>query len=370
MLNLNSTIDLEVKKFLRWWKRELSFLVPENIKQLVNDKQGFIIVRPQNSHLELSYILDKQVEDLGKLDRNEAGIAQYQALLAADERLFKANIIVRLTGQDAIQKELALPAAAKENLHQVISYEIDRYTPFKAEQVYFDIKPLDVINEPGQIRVMLVLTTRQVLNALYDDIKAMGISPLFVDYEGAPNNLELGNEYYNLLPEWLRQKTAKTPRLIHSALMGATVLLLCAAIVMPVWLEYQAVNELEEKISTVEKEARNVKTLQSNIDGMIDETRKLIDEKNASPPVVVMLNALSALIKDDTWLAYAQYSDGHMQIQGESPAASALIAVLEASELFANASFVSPVTQDKNTGLERFQITFDISTKRDKVANP
>ncbi|CAA9892166.1 General secretion pathway protein L [Candidatus Methylobacter favarea] len=364
MLNLNSTIDLEFKKFFRWWKRELAFLVPEKIKQLVNDRHGFIIMRPQNNHLELVYLLDGQIEDLGKLDRNEAGIAQYKALLATDERLPKANLIIRLSGQDAIQKELALPAVAKENLQQVVAYEIDRYTPFKAEDVYFAVKPLEVISESGQIRVMLVLTTRQMLNALYEDLKAMEIAPLFVDYEGSANDLAQNDEYYTLLPEWLRQKTAKTPRLIHSALAGAVFLMLAAAIGMPTWFEYRAVNELQAKINTVEKEAKNVKALQLEIDAMIDETRKLINEKNAAPPVVVMLNTLSALIKDDTWLSYAQYSDGHLQMQGESPAASALIAVLEASELFANARFVSPVTQDKSTGLERFQITVDITAKR------
>jgi general secretion pathway protein L len=49
-----------------------------------------------------------------------------------------------------------------------------------------------------------------------------------------------------------------------------------------------------------------------------------------------------------------------LQIQGESPAASGLIAVLEDSALFSNAKFVSPVTQDTTTGLERFQITVDV----------
>jgi general secretion pathway protein L len=50
-----------------------------------------------------------------------------------------------------------------------------------------------------------------------------------------------------------------------------------------------------------------------------------------------------------------------LQIQGESPAASTLIAVLEASELFANARFASPVTQDSISKLERFQITVDVT---------
>ncbi|MFA5922844.1 MAG: PilN domain-containing protein [Methylococcaceae bacterium] len=360
MLNLNSTIDLDFKQFFRWWKRELDFLVPEKIKQLVIDKQGFIIVSPRGNQLVLTYIRDGQIEPLATLDRG-ARDATFQGLYEKDERLAKADIILRLTGQDAIQKELSLPAAAKENLYQVVAYELDRYTPFKSEQVYFAVKLLEGVNEPGQLRVMLILTTREVLDRLYEDIKAMGLSPVFADYEGSANNLDYLNDSYNLLPERLRQKTAKMPRLIQSALITLTCLLLVAVIAMPVWFEYQTVNALQLKTDTLEKDAKKVKALQSDIDAVIDETRQLIEEKSATPEVIVMLNTLSSLIKDDTWLSYAQYSDGHLQIQGESPAASTLIAVLEASELFVNARFASPVTQDRISKLERFQITVDVA---------
>ena len=69
---------------------------------------------------------------------------------------------------------------------------------------------------------------------------------------------------------------------------------------------------------------------------------------------------LSKLIKQDTWLTYLQLTDGRLQFQGQSPTASALIAVLEESPFFTNARFVSPVTQDVRSGLERFQITVDV----------
>ncbi|MDO9422768.1 MAG: PilN domain-containing protein [Methylobacter sp.] len=377
MPNLNSTINLDVKKFFRWWLRELDFLVPEKIRQLVNEKQGFIIVRPEGNRLALTYVIaregvyaasqsgtgaaDGQIEPLAILERNASGIAQYKALQAKDERLAKANLILRLTAQQAIQKELVLPAAVKGNLSQVVAYELDRYTPFKAEQVYFAVKQLEAEHEPGQIRVMLVLTPRETLDTLYEDIKSMGMSPLFVDYEATPNDLEQRYDAYNLLPEYLREKTANTPRLIYSALIAAVFLLLAAVLVSPVWFEYRTVNALQEKIDTLEKDAKDVKALQLEIDAMIDETRLLIAEKSAAPTVVDMLNSLSAIMKDDTWLSYAQYSDGHLQIQGESPAASALIGVLEDSELFANARFVSPVTQDKISKQERFQITVDVT---------
>jgi len=360
MPNLNSTIDLDFKQFFRWWKRELDFLVPEKIKQLVSDKQGFIIISPEGNQLVLTYHHDGQTEPLVTLDRGAKDLT-FQSLYEKDERLAKATIILRLTGQDAVQKELSLPAAAKENLSQVVAYELDRYTPFKPEQVYFAVKPLEGVNEPGQIRVMLIITTRELLDSLHEDIKAMGFSPLFADYEGSANDLDQFDDNYNLLPERLRQKTAKVPRLINSALIALTCLLLVAVLAMPVWFEYQTVNALQLKTDSLEKDAKKVKALQADIDAVIDETRQLIEEKSALPEVIVMLNTLSSLIKDDTWLSYLQYSDGHVQIQGESPAASTLIAVLEASELFVNAQFASPVTQDRISKLERFQITVDVA---------
>lgn len=361
MPNLNSTIDFDVKKFFRWWLRELEFLVPEKISQWVFEKQGFIIVRPEGNRLALTYAHEEEIEPLAILERNASGSAQYKALLARDERLAKANLVLRLTGQEAIQKELALPAAAKENLAQVVSYELDRYTPFKPEQVYFAVKPLEGEHEPGQIRVMLVLTPREMLDVLYEDIKTMGMSPLFVDYEATPNDLEQRYDGYNLLPEWMREKTATAPRLIYTALVSTACLLLGAVLALPVWFEYQTVEVLQAKIDAIEKDAKGVKALQQEIDAMVDETKLLIAEKNAAPAVVDMLNTLSVLMKDDTWLGYLQYSDGHLQIQGESPAASTLIGVLEDSEMFANARFVSPVTQDTITRQERFQITVDVT---------
>jgi general secretion pathway protein L len=362
MPNLNSTIDLDAKKFFRWWLRELDFLVPEKVRQLVNEKQGFIVVRPQNNQLALTYVLNGVVEPLAILERNASGTEQYKALQAKDERLAKANLILRLTQQEAIQKELTLPAAVKENLLQVVAYELDRYTPFTAEQVYFAVEPLESENEPGYIRVMLVLTPKETLDALYEDIKTMGMSPLFADYEAMPNDLEQRYDGYNLLPEQLREKTANTSRLIYTALVAAVCILLGAALALPVFFEYQTVSALQQKIDVIEKDAKEVKVLQLQIDAMIDETRLLIVEKTALPSVVDMLNSLSALMKDDTWLSYLQYSDGHLQIQGESPAASALIGVLEDSEMFANARFVSPVTQDKVSKQERFQITVDVTS--------
>jgi general secretion pathway protein L len=366
MPNLDSAINLDFKKFFRWWKRELGFLVPEQVRQLVSDRRGTLIVRPDGEQFALSYWFEWRDEPLLKVDRDENGIAKYKELLASDERLQKADKILRLTRKYAIQKELSLPAAAKENLYQVITYELSRYSPFSAEHAYYAATSLDVINEPGQIRVMMILTAREVLDTFYRDLKSFGIAPKFADYEGYPNDLEGDDEPYNLLPEWLREKPDKTAQIIHASLAGLVAVLFVAALALPVWFESRSVNALQEKIDIIEKDAKNTKALQAEVDALVEETQELIAKKTEKPPVVAVLDTLSKLIKDDTWLAYAQYSSGQLQVQGESPAASTLISVLEASEIFANAKFVSPVTRDNITKLERFQITVDITKEGDK----
>jgi general secretion pathway protein L len=134
---------------------------------------------------------------------------------------------------------------------------------------------------------------------------------------------------------------------------------------MPVWSESQAIDALSAKVQKLEKEANKIKALQVETDALIEETQQLLNEKNATYSVLTMLNTLSILMKDDTWLAYLQYTDGHLQIQGQSPAASTLIAVLEDSEVFSNAVFVSPVTQDSVSKQEHFQITVNPTKKVD-----
>ena len=91
MLNLNSTIDLDFKQFLRWWKRELDFLVPEKIKRLVTDKQGYLVISPDGNQLALTYSCNGQSDSLAILDRNESGVAQFKILRDNDERLTKAD---------------------------------------------------------------------------------------------------------------------------------------------------------------------------------------------------------------------------------------------------------------------------------------
>ncbi len=359
-MNLNANVKIELKPFLRWWGRELAFLVPTKLRQFFYVPHGAIIVKPIGEQFELHYELNGQQELLMPLARDNSSLETVKNLINT-ERFKNAIFILRLSRNDALSKTLTLPLAAKMNLSQVVGYELDRYSPFKAEHVYFATRIERIDVETAQIVVQLMLTPRKLLETLYADCQAVGISVQYADVEKCPNDLEQLHSAYNLLPPNLQPKIANTSRQIIVVLLTLFVMLSIASLTLPVWLEYQAVQNLQTKISKIEKEVKAVKTLQADMDAMREENQSLINEKTVLPSVVAMLNELSVLMHDDSWLSYLQYSEGQLQLQGESPTASNLLADLEASEYFAKVSFASPVTQDKASGMERFQITAEIT---------
>ena len=358
-MNLDTTIDLDLKAFFQWWGRELAFLLPLRLRQWLRDRQGTLVVVSEPEGFGLSHWRDDasqpDVEARLPLQDGEC----FQALRQQYPAFDKAERILRLTPEQGLHKILYLPAAAQENLQQVVRFELDRYTPFKPEQLYFSAEVLDK-TESGQLRVLLVLTPQSLLDPLLTRLDALGFRPHRVEYAGASTDVALAHTHHNLLPERYQDSGAQWGQFLHWSLNLVILLLVLGTMVWPVWQEGEAVESVKQAIKALDKQTQRVEAQQHEIDALRAETQKLIDVKRQTPALTAVLNELTRHLNDDTWLTHFQYADKHLQIQGQSPAASALIGVLEASDFFNNVSFVSPLTQDKTTGRERFQISMDV----------
>lgn len=359
-MNLQTTIDFDLKRFFQWWGRELAFLVPNRLKTLLSDSAGVLIFSAVGADFDIRFhhAAEPQASRSWRLDSKMPD--SYQLLKAQNPDFEKAECLLRLSDTQALKKVVYLPAAAQENLQQVVGFELDRYTPFKAEQVYFAAVPLGK-TEHGQIEVLLVFTPKSLLDEQLTKLHGLGVQPVRVDYRQASTDSSSSALSYNLLPAPYRPNSNKLAQATHWLLNGLLLLLLLAALVWPVWQEGQTVETLKNQIRTLEKETRVIEEQQHEIDALRQQTQRLIDIKTQSPSLVAVLNELSSLLKDDTWLTHFQYTEKRLQIQGQSPAASSLIGLLEGSGFFSNVSFVSPLTQDKATGRERFQISMDVN---------
>ena len=367
-MNLNKNVKIEIKPFLRWWGCELAFLIPIKVRQFFQAPRTAIIIQPMGEQFDLSYEINGVQKKLVTVARDISKVNVVQKLLSNDNRFKDAIFILRLSHHEVLSKTLNLPLAAQANVSQVVHYELDRYSPFQVEKVYFATRIESIDTEAAQLIVQLIFMPRKLLETLYADCKMLGISLDFVEAENFPNDLQQLHCLYNLLPPHLQPKIANTPRRIIAGLVMSLVFLIVASLTLPVWLEYEAVENLQTKIAKIDKEVKAVKTLQAEMDVIREENQVLINDKTATPNVVAILNEISMLMKDDSWLSYLQYSEGQVQLQGESPKASNLLTDLEASDYFAKVNFASPVTQDKASGMERFQISAEI-TKPENIGS-
>ena len=76
----------------------------------------------------------------------------------------KDNIFIALPRDMALVQFLQIPAAAEENLGATLGFEIDRYTPFGFDDVYFDWHVLNRLPDSGLITVMLITMKRTIVD--------------------------------------------------------------------------------------------------------------------------------------------------------------------------------------------------------------
>ena len=361
MVKLDTPIELDVKGFLKWWFAELSRLVPVWLRRMVVDTRDYLLVSKPDEFYDLRLVADQSKDEFGRIILNEEGRQIWYRLVSRKADLQQAEIVFRLLPGQALQKVITLPAAALENIRQVVGFEMERLTPFKAEQVYYDVKLLEKVNETNQIKAELLLVPRTKLDAMLKEMVGLGLLPSRVDVGG---HLEQDQKRptlkCNLLPQQLHDQPNRLKRMVNGFLILLLLGFIVLIAVLPIWMKQQYSLELEREVKQTSQAAAEVQALKKDAEDLLRDTDFLLEKKSNEPVVVELINELSIRIPDDTWLTNINYRHRKLQINGQSPSASKLIEIIEASPLFENASFVSPVNQDRNTGLERFQIATDI----------
>ena len=77
-----------------------------------------------------------------------------------------------LDTKQVLRRVLSLPLAAESKLREVVSFEIDRQTPFTLDQVYFEARVLSRNVQSKQCQVELIVLPKQ---ALEKSLKPLGI---------------------------------------------------------------------------------------------------------------------------------------------------------------------------------------------------
>lgn len=345
----------KLSEFWQWWTDELIGLTPAAIRSPFEIPSRMLLVRLSDNHCtlvtstpqgenvltEFSLNSDTSAEDAGKR-RSLSGFAEHTVLLLPTDLI--------------LYKTITLPAATASRLENVLAFEMDRNTPFKAEEVYFTFRITSRDLKQHKIQVELTIVTRKILDDLTQKIAAQGVEISWV-VPGDLKESEIGNPERNLLPQpdtADKRSGAQTRRLL--SLWGLGIVILFIAFIA-LYQRYQHAEQLSRDIEGPRAEAQQAKNIRDELEQLKASRAFLINSKITAPSMLMLLKTLTEVIPDNTWLVRLTINEGLVTFQGESSDASALISLIEETPAFNNVQFSSPVTINPRTQKERFAIT-------------
>lgn len=337
----------------RWWSRELAALVPERWRRRLIERRGPLVLALEGD--DCAALIRRGgggEERLGRLDLAPAAAAQSRAALAALGPRLRRNsgvVVVRVPTEAALRTVLALPLAAAGNLEQVVAFELDRRTPFRSEEVYRSQYVLRRDAASKRLAVQLTLVPRPPVEAALAAAERLGLVVERVEVAGEPAS-------GNLLPPRRQALAARLPRFAVGGLAALALALAGAAVLVPLEQAHQRAATLSAALADSRRRADESLKLEKEIDAEIQQSGFLALRKRETPSASELLDTLTRLLPDDTWLSELEISGGELRLTGFAASASTVLGLVDQSPRFANAAFRSPVTQDPKMRREQFNI--------------
>jgi general secretion pathway protein L len=275
----------------------------------------------------------------------------------------RPTLIARLPSASALQQNIVVPDAAGENLRQVLSWDIDRLTPFTAAEACFAWRPATGAAGSGRLKGSLAVVARARIDETLALLARRGIAVDRVEVAWSDNAAEGAWVAYAREAEPAAQRRSRLQRAVVAGLAGVTVLLAVAVMVHPFWRQQRQLTELADKLQIADREAATAQATRDEVERLDRQASFLIEARSGRSDVLQVLLELTQLTPDDTWLERLRHAGDTVEIVGHSAAASALVAAMEQSPLFAGAQFRSPVTRDAQSEVEAFHLALRVTPR-------
>jgi len=353
--------------FFSWWREQLIAGLPDRWKQKISVEPERISVFKQDQQWVL--LRESDQTELVRVDDDGSDLVR-ATLHGSLNKLDEANTELwhSFPASACLHKQLILPAAAEENLDQVLRFEMDRHTPFKADEVAFDWHIVERYPDTKKIKLELVIAPKQQIDTIAQSCQDKGLRLRGINLKNGEEGTSLASDI-NLLPAPFRSKKNRRQLIWNVLLVALFVGLLQLVLWLSVNNRQQAINDYEEQVDTLREQSREVISLRERIKNAEDSASFLSTEKQQQPMLLDLVAEVTRLLPDEAWLQRFQVNNGKVQLSGQSPDTSALIGLLQQSKIFCNPSTRGTVSNDPKTGNERFTIEITLNNSEDGECN-
>lgn len=326
-----------------WWCRALAAGIPRRLRLQLGLERERLIVDLDEGEVRLGRRLGAVLQDLGRYPLDSR--LDHHIDFEPDD----VDVVVRLPAQAGLRRVVEVPLAAAETLTETLGYEVERQTPFRADQVRFAYRELARDAAAETITVDLLVVPREQLRRALDTARQLGLSPTAMT--AGSGDEALG---FNLLPPQPRIATPRSP--VVTLLWAVAAACLMLAMATPSFRAELARRDAAQRLAAAEAAARPVLAGQAGSAAREDTLHRLVQRSDAGAPMVVLLEELSRLLPDDVALSQLAIRKDGVELHGTAASAAAVVRRLDGSGRYQAIAFRSPVVRDPVTGLERFHV--------------
>lgn len=332
-------------EFWRWWKQHLYECIPAAVRENIARSR-----RPAM----WSVSEDRYWPEAGALSDSKPFSHSALAQRGGDAALVVGE-------NNGFRRTVELPLAVEPRLAQVLAYEIDRLTPLRAGDLYYDFHVTERSASTGTCRVELVAVPRARATPMLEAAtqRNINVSRLLLSADDVDTTLDLRRN----MPE--ADEGGDRYGWVTPALIVACAVLALALVAFPLWQMRQQVIDLMPVEAKVRADAEIASVLQRQLDKQISEYNLPLGRKHTSPLVIQVLDDLSKRLPEDTWAQSLEIRPVPNQktrevvIQGETGSGGKLLQIVQESPLIKDPAFKATMTRVTPTA-ERFHIAGEL----------
>jgi general secretion pathway protein L len=335
-------------EFFRWWATRLGEIAGGSGRSDPAAEGDAVLVRWNGiDDPAQAGVLGLQMRRRGKLRPMPARAGQAAGDRVPPKALTRAKIVLELPDTFLLERSVELPIATARDTEGAIGFEMDRLTPFQANEVVWSAEIMARDTARGVIVVKLSVVPRARIAPAVAALAQRGLVPAF---------LSVGGDTPRSLPFTAAGQATKRRRTSGvTGLAGLAALFAVVAIGLPFATQGLRDADLDRRIADLRPALAEIETLRGWAQAGSGSDVVAAERAQAGDPMSV-LATLTSLLPDDTYLFEFAMTGRQVTLRGQSAGSARLIETLAKQPEITDPAFAAPVTRAENGKAELFSI--------------
>lgn len=319
---------------LSWWFLELSSMFPW-LRRLDSFKTPPALLRVGKQQC-LLLLSDRSKNHSSAADAPAAvelpGLCQLATSASRLKTLCTGRSLhVSMTAEDILPLEYELPAAARSDLRQAVSYKLLTESPVDPSLVFFAVKPRKDASSPEHLRLDVVISRKEAVAGVLSTLGSCGVSINEVGY-ALPGSQGLDYVFHTSEMEKTTQAQKRMQLYLLAMAMAIFTAYFPVTILAAKWLERDTRDQISI-LHTPDKKQTELEARQSRVEAVRQELAGHLPSFHMTS----LINEAASHLPPDAWVSRLEYANGKVSLAGQAADPSAAVRQLKKANLLSNA---------------------------------